>query len=580
MSAFTVNGTRRRCAPPVPERQILPPMKICMHGWLRICVGAIYASVLFGAAVGAEAANRRPNILLIVADDLGYSDIRPFGGEIRTPNLEALAKSGMAFSDFHTAPTCSPTRAMLLSGTDHHLAGLGSMGELLTPNQEGKPGYEGHLNDRVVSVATLLGEAGYFTCMAGKWHLGDDLQQDPSRKGFQRSYTMLQGGASHFDDEWMMSANYTPIYREDGVRTHVPRGFYSSDFYTSRLIQYINSREKDQPFFAYLAYTAPHDPLHAPDDWIDKYRGWYDDGYDALRQRRLQRLQELGFVSPDAKPFPRLPNIPAWNDLSVEQRKVESRKMEVYASMVDNMDHHIGRLFRHLKESNEWENTLVIFFSDNGANGTEMHQYPQTDKAWIERNSDNRYENMGRRFSRIAMGPAWAQVSMTPFRLFKAFPSEGGIRAPLIVRGPQLSRPGGRHDGFCHVIDVTATMLDAAGVRHPGNSWKSRSIHELRGRSILPVIRGESESVCDADTAVNWELFGFRAVRKGDYKLLWLPKPFGLGDWQLYNLARDPGELNDLSSRQPELRQELISIWQLYAQETRVVLPPGGSLAP
>ncbi len=217
---------------------------------------------------GAGKAPQRPNILLIVVDDMGYSDIGPFGGEIRTPNLDALAESGMLFTDFHTAPTCSPTRSMLLTGTDNHLAGLGSMGEKLAPNQKGKPGYEGYLNRRVVSIATLLRDAGYFTCMSGKWHLGEEPQHDPFRRGFQKSYTLLQGGAGHFGDEGMLYANYTPVYRENGVRVHVPSGFYSSEFYTSRLIKYLDSRAKDQPFFGYLAFTAPHDPLHAPVDWI------------------------------------------------------------------------------------------------------------------------------------------------------------------------------------------------------------------------------------------------------------------------------------------------------------------------
>jgi arylsulfatase A-like enzyme len=344
------------------------------------------------------------------------------------------------------------------------------------------------------------------------------------------------------------------------------------------LVEVLDDREPNQPFFAYLAYTAPHDPLHVPDDWIDKYKGRYDAGYDSLRQQRLQRLKDLGFVSGDAKPFPRLPTVPAWNELSAEQRKVEAREMEVYASMVENIDHHLGRVFTYLKEADEWDNTLVIFFSDNGANGAEMHQYPQTDQAWIERNSDNRIENMGRRFSRIATGPAWAQVSMTPYRMFKAFPAEGGIRSPLIVSGPGVAKPGTRSDAFTHVMDVAATILDAAGVSHPGESYKGYEIHPIRGRSMLPLLKGESKYVYEDDTAISWELFGFRAVRKGDYKLLWLPKPFGISDWQLYNLSTDPAELVDLSQQQPRLRAEMIEIWNQYAKETGVILPPTGSL--
>jgi len=531
-------------------------------------------------ATPCRAADKRPNILLIVADDMGYSDIGPFGGEIDTPNLDALARAGMLFTDFHTSSTCSPSRAMMLTGTDNHLAGLGSMGETLTPNQKGKPGYEGHLNNRVVSIATLLRDSGYFTAMAGKWHLGEDLKQDPSRRGFQKAYTMLIGGTSHFDDEWMMYANYAPIYREDGVRVHVPKGFYSSEFYTSKLIEYLDERPADQPFFGYLAFTAPHDPLHAPDDWIDKYRGRYDAGYDALRQTRLERLKDLGFIAPDAVPFPRLPMIPSWGELTDEQKRFESRRMEVYAAMIANIDHQLGRLFAYLKKTGQWQNTLVIFFSDNGANGLQMHQYPQTDKAWIERNSDNRFENLGRQFSRMAAGPAWAQVSMTPFRMFKTVMAEGGIRSPLIIAGPGVERSGTQSGAFSHVMDIAATILDASQTEHPGPSYQGRQVERLRGRSILPVLSGKARVVHEDDTAVSWELFGMRAVRKGDFKLLRLVKPFGPDEWQLYDLATDPGETVDLSERMPELRREMIEIWNRYAQETGVILPSKNIFAP
>jgi arylsulfatase A-like enzyme len=529
-------------------------------------------------ACASEGKGGNPNILLIVVDDMGYSDIGCFGGEVRTPNLDSLSKSGMIFTDFHTAPTCSPTRSMLLSGTDNHLAGLGSMGEALLPNQAGKPGYEGNLNERVVSIATLLQDGGYFTCMSGKWHLGEEVEDDPYHRGFQKAYTMLQGGASHFEDEWMMYANYTPTYRENGLRTHVPRGFYSSEFFTDKLIEYIESREAGKPFFAYLSFTAPHDPLHVPDEWLDKYKGRYEKGYDALRKERLKQLKKLGFIPADAQPFPRLPTIPEWETLTDEQRKIEVRRMELYSAMIENIDYHLGRLFQHLRETGAFKNTLVIFFSDNGANGAEMHMYPGTDETWIERNSDNRYENMGRRYSRIAQGPAWAQVSMTPYRLFKALPSEGGIRSPLIISGPGVADRGSRSDAFAHVMDIAATILDTAGVDHPGTSYKGRIVHPLRGRPMSKVLRGKADIVYEGDTAVCWELFGYRAVRKGDSKLLWLPAPFGVDDWQLYDLSRDPAELNDLSKERPELRKEMIEIWNRYASETGVILPPGGAL--
>ena len=520
----------------------------------------------------------KPNILLIVVDDMGYSDIGPFGGEVRTPALDTLAKSGMRFTDFHTSVACSPTRSMLLSGTDNHLAGMGNQAEALFPNQIGEPGYEGHLNDRVVSFATLLRDAGYFTAMAGKWHLGEEVEHDPYNRGFQKAYAMLQGGASHFDTEWMMYANYTPIYRENGVRVHVPKGFYSTEFYTNKIMEYIDSRDANKPFFAYLSYTAPHDPLHVPDEWLDKYKGRYDKGYEVLRKERLNSLKKLGFIPKDTVPFPRLSMIPDWKDLPEEQRKIEARRMELYSAMIENVDHHMDRLFKHLKKMGVYDNTLIIFFSDNGANGNEMHQYPDTDKAWLDRNSDNRYKNMGRRFSRVAQGPAWAQVSMTPFRLFKGFTTEGGIRSPLIISGPGVAKPGTRSDAFAHVMDISATILEAAGVDHPGISYKGRKVAPLLGRSMLKMLNGKSDVVYDNDTAVSWELLGFRAVRKGEFKLVWLPIPFGNDDWQLYDLSKDPAEINDLSQQLPKLRKEMIALWNKYSEEVGVVLPPGGAM--
>jgi arylsulfatase len=534
---------------------------------------------LFYMVLGvAHAKDMRPNILLVVVDDMGFSDIGPFGGEVRTPTLDALAKSGIRFSDFHTSVACSPTRSMLLSGTDNHLAGMGTQAEATFPNQEGKLGYEGHLSDRVVSIATLLRDAGYFTAMAGKWHLGEQIENDPYNRGFQKTYTLLEGGASHFDDEGMMYANYSPTYRENGVRVHVPRGFYSSEFYTDKIMEYIDSRDDEKPFFAYLSFTAPHDPLHVPDEWLDKYKGRYDKGYEALRKERLSSLKKLGFIPEDTVPFPHLAMIPDWEKLSQEQKKIEAREMELYSAMIDNIDHHLGRLFKHLKKTGAYENTLVIFFSDNGANGTEMHQYPGTDKAWVDRNSDNQYKNMGRQFSRIGPGPAWAQVSMTPYRLFKGFTTEGGIRTPLIISGPGVAGKGGQNDAFAHVMDISATILDAAGVDHPGTSYKGRKVESLRGRSMMKVLNGKSDFVYDNDTAVSWEMLGFRAVRKGDFKLVWLPKPFGNDDWQLYDLAIDPAEMNDLSKNQPKLRKEMMGIWKQYSKDVGVVLPPGGAL--
>jgi arylsulfatase len=543
-----------------------------LRGIGQVAGGALALSV--AGPVEAAGRQKRPNILLVVVDDMGYSDLGCFGGEIRTPNIDALAKSGLRMTSFCVAPSCSPTRSMLMSGTDNHLAGLGSMKETLTENQKGKPGYEGHLNDRVVSIASLLRDAGYHTYMTGKWHLGDAVERDPFNRGFEHAYTLLQGGASHFDDEWMMCANYTPIYREDGIRVHVPRGFYSSEFYTDKLMEYIDSAKDDKPFFAYLSYTAVHDPLHLPDEWLHKYKGRYDAGWDALRTERLARMKKLGIVPKDTQLSHGLPMIPKWDSLGAEQRRVMARRFELHAGMAENMDYHLGRLIKHLKAKGVYDNTLVIFFSDNGAHPAEPHQYPGTTEEWVQRNSDNRYENMGKRGSRISIGPAWALASNTPLRHFKGTIAEGGIRTPLIVAGAGVKRAGQINSAFAHVMDIAPTLLDAAGASHPSpGRYKGREVLPFMGKSMVGYLAGKADFVRGDTEAVGWEAFARRAVRQGRWKATWLDSPFGPDDWQLFDIQMDVSERNDLADKNKEKLWELIRRWEEYADEVGVVLP-------
>ena len=535
----------------------------------------ILLTLVLTPVVGAatEAANR-PNILLIAVDDMGYSDVGPFGSEIKTPGIDSLANKGVKFTNFYVGPSCSATRSMLFSGNDSHVAGLGNMKELLAPNQVGQPGYEGFLNDRVVSMATLLKDAGYHTYMAGKWHLGDKPDQDPSRRGFERVYTMLQGGASHFDDEWMMYANYTPTYREDGVRTHVPRGFYSTEFYADQIVKYMDEQKDDKPFFAYLSFTAPHDPLHLPDEWLDRYNGKYNDGYNALRTKRLARMKEVGIVPDETVLGPWMKQVPQWEELTAEQKKMEIRRMEIYSAMIENIDHHIGRVLQYLESSGKDKDTLVVFFSDNGANGSEMDSYPGTDEAWMEHNSDNRFSNWGKRGSRIAQGPGWAQASSTPFHLFKHFLAEGGIRSPLIISGPGVAHQGETVDGVAHVMDLAPTFLELAGATYPA-TYNGKPVEQLRGKSMVPLLSQNSSTVHGPDEAIGWEYNNFKAIRIGDHKGVWISKPFGPSEWQIFDLSVDPGESKDLSSRKPKLRQRLIGAWDEYARSVGVIPPEG-----
>jgi len=525
--------------------------------------------LLVGAA-NAAAQQERPNILLIVVDDMGYSDIGAFGGEIKTPTIDAIADAGVRMTNFYVGPTCSPTRSMLMSGNDNHVAGLGNMNEAMTPNQVGQPGYEGYLNDRVASVASLLRKAGYHTYMAGKWHLGEEPEHDPAHRGFEKSFTLLEGGASHFDDEWMMYANYTPTYRENGDRTHVPRGFYSTEFYTDKTIQYIDEQSDDKPFFAYLSYTAVHDPLHLPDDWLDRYAGEYSMGYDALREQRLSRMKQMDIVPGSTVLGPWLQMVPRWDDLSPEQQASQARRMELYAAMVSNIDFHIGRLVSYLEEAGKLDDTMIIFFSDNGANGADMHMYPDTDEAWVENNSDNRFSNWGRRGSRIAQGAGWAQASSTPFRLFKAFIAEGGIRSPLIISGPPLARSGETLDAIAHVMDIAPTLLDIAGATYPGPDKDGIPVPQ-RGKSMVSLLAARKDSIRSDDDFLAWEFFDWRAVRMSNWKATWIAAPFGAGDWQLFDVAKDPGESNDVSDQFPDVTQDLADKWDSYADDVGVV---------
>jgi len=515
----------------------------------------------------------RPNILILVADDLAYSDLGILGSEIRTPNLDSLARDGMILTNFHVSPTCSPTRAMLLSGTDNHPAGLGSMAGHMDENQQGQPGYEGYLPERVVSVASLLRDAGYRTYMAGKWHLGMEEHLGPHRRGFDRSFALLPGGASHFADAVRLTESDKPApYREDGRSVSLPDDFYSSNFYTDRLIEYIGGGlDEDRPFFVYAAYTSPHWPLQVPDHELDRYRGIYDSGWDELRVSRLSNVKKLGIVDSDMHLPPRLSWVPAWHSLSGEEQRREARKMELFAAMVENLDENVGRLIDFLKEKGEYENTFILFFSDNGAEGNPIQNLAGRD--WLARRFDNSLENMGRRDSYVFYGPGWAQATTAPFRLFKTFPAEGGIRVPAIVRYAGLGLSSPRDATFVSVMDVAPTLLELAGTSHPGNHYEGRQVRPMKGVSILPFLEGASEAVHEADYVMGWELFGRRALRKGDWKLLWLGEIYGDSQWALYNLAEDPAELMDLSNSHPEKLKELLEDWEAYVGENGVILP-------
>jgi arylsulfatase A-like enzyme len=503
------------------------------------------------AAPRAAARDGRPNILLIVADDLGWSDLGAYGGEIPTPNLDALAARGLQYTNFHAAPTCSPTRTMLMTGVDHHRAGMGSMAEALNfnPQMRGRPGYEGHLNDRVVTIAQLLKDAGYATRMVGKWHIGYEPADLPSGRGFEHSFALLPGGANHFDATKAVPVDADQTLREDGRVAAWPAGRYSSDYYTDRMIGYLRDAPRDRPLFAYMAYTAPHWPLQAPDEYLRKWAGRYEGGWDAVRAGRIARLQRLGLIRDSGSVAPRPASVPTWASLTPEAKARHAREMEIYAAMVDNLDHNVGRLLAALRETGRDRDTVIVFLSDNGAESMipQQSRLPGL-KEWIASSFDNSFANLGHARSYTGYGPAWAHVSNTPQRSFKGSAYEGGTKVPAFV-----VVPGGRHarvDAFAHVLDLPPTLLALAGVAPPAGTYASREVLPMEGRVIVDA-RGRAIGG-DAQRVANGELFGHRSVRRGSLKAVspWRGAE-GPGPWQLYDLARDPGEQHDLAVARP-----------------------------
>lgn len=533
-------------------------------------LAALAASVASIPAIAETSQpDTRPNFLLIVADDLGYSDLGAFGGEISTPNLDRLALSGLRLTDFHTAPTCSPTRSMLLSGTDNHRAGLGNMAEFTAPNQKGQPGHEGYLRADVASLAELLRANGYRTLQSGKWHLGLRPEEDPHARGFEQSFTLLQGSHNHFGTDIGKGATY----RENGrTLTSLPANFYSSDTFTTKLIEQFhatsNGPEGRKPFFAYLTFTAPHFPLQAPPAEIAKYKGRYDAGFEALRQERLTRQVELGLV--DAKAVAHAPALPKgpWESYTPEEKRFASRNMEVFAAMVDRVDQNIGRLIDELKRSGEYDNTIIFFLSDNGAAGRGVNDVKLGHIATSVAQADNSLDNLGSATSYSSYDRGFAQAATTPSWLHKSFPTEGGTRTISFFAGKPLGRQGiGRAYG--NVMDIVPTFLDLATVTPPEGQFNGRAVQPIRGKSWAAYLEGRSEKIYSPDDAIGMELFGTRAMRQGDWKIT----DIGDGQWRLFNLARDPGETNDLSGQEPARLQALIAHWEHYAQDVGVIMP-------
>jgi arylsulfatase len=536
---------------------------ICVLLALPACQNAEPTS----AATTGLAPGSRPNILLIVADDMGYQDLSVFGSEIQTPNIDALFDSGVMLTQFYTSVACQPTRAMLLSGADHHLAGVGSQGRFVADS----PAYQNRLTERVASLGERLTELDYHTYMIGKWHLGSEEGQAPADRGFERSFVLLEPGAFHFDMIGFGSLDGVH-YEDDGVPVaSLPEDFYSTVTYTDRMIGYIDEASAtDRPFFGYMAYTAPHWPIQALDEDMARVRGRYDEGYDVVRARRFQRLKDLGFIPANARE-PRLAaGYTPWDDLTPERQAEQAAVMEAYAAMVERLDAEIGRVIGHLREIGELDNTLIMFMSDNGAEGTADDGRFLAD---YRAQFDNSVENIGRRNSYRLIGLEWGDAGAAADFLTKSSLAQGGIHAPAVVSAPALGLAPGRSDALVAAFDIAPTFIELAGGSND-TTVGEREVLPMTGRSFAALLRGEIAATRDETEMLAFAHGGHRAVFRGDWKALWMPRPNGTGDWQLFNLAEDPGETTNLAAEQPEMMAELAAAYDRHAAEVGVI-PPG-----
>lgn len=539
-------------------------------------------SLLAGLAPASAAPNRaRPNIVILLADDWGFSDVGAFGGEIVTPNIDALAAQGVRFSNFHVAGSCSPTRAMLQTGVSSHRAGLGNMPETFPPEHQGKPGYDAVLNGRVVTIADQLRAGGYRTYFAGKWHLGKGPDNLPNARGYDRSFALSQSGADNFEEKPNLLIYDHADWNEDGKPTHLPRGFYSSSYFIDHMIGYIEGgRASGKPFFASINFLANHIPIQAPDGDITRYRGRYDGGWTALREARRAGAIANG-VMPASVSMVTLWSTADWDRISPAERTQRAGAMAAYGAMATAMDREIGRLVAHLKASGDFDNTIFVFLSDNGPEATDPMARPFN--AWNARQHyDQSVEQQGRRGSFTAIGAGFASAAASPLNGYKFTANEGGLRVPLIISwagNPAFGRAR-VVSAFAHVTDIAPTLLAMTGVTAQPGIFAGRPVEPMRGYSLVPLLTGTATAVHPADQPLGYELSGNAVLFKGDWKLVKNLPPYGDTHWHLYNIAQDPGETSDRSATEPARLAAMLANYAVYAHDEQVLAMPPGYSAP
>lgn len=526
----------------------------------------VMAAGLCAAPTVGWAATERPNIVLILVDDAGYTDFGAYGGEISTPNIDALAARGARFSNFHATPMCAPSRAMLMTGLDSHTAGVANLPETTPAAHRDLPAYQGRLAKGVETVATRLKRVGYRTYMAGKWHLGHGPGDLPNAHGFDRSFALDATGGDNWDQR-----SYFPLYEtsewfEDGKPATLPKDFYSSEFLVDQMIAYIgDTPQAEAPFFAYLPFLAIHIPVQAPAAFVRKYESLYTDGWAAQRERRRQGAVRTGLISADTPMGPPPRNVADWNALSPEAQALAAKSMAINAGMLEAMDHHFGRLVDHLRSTGQYDNTLFVILSDNGPEAGDPVAVPLF-RLWLQRQGYKMGPDIdGGPGTYAAIGPGFASAAAAPGALYKFYTSEGGLRVPLIMAGPGLPE-GQTVRAFSIISDITPTLLDLAGAEQP----------RLDGRSLMPLLRGAVAQIYGPDDPVGIAAAGDAALFKGDYKLTRNAGAWGDPAWRLYDIVRDPGETTDLSLAQPERVAAMLADYEAYAKAVGVGETPEG----
>lgn len=508
-------------------------------------------------------AQKKPNIILIMADDMGYSDIGCYGSEIPTPNLDALAANGLRFSHFYNTARCSPTRASLITGLHPHQAGMGRLAEesvgLTATNPEG---YLGYLNKKCVTIAEALKPAGYSTYMSGKWHLGmRDESKWPLQRGFDRFYGLYTGATSYFqpDKPRELSSGNTQL----PIPTN--SDFYTTDAFTDFAIKTVEENDKSKPFFLYLAFNAPHWPLHAREEDIKKFVGKYRMGWDKLRETRLAKQKKLGIVAKKVNLSVRDEKVRAWESLSEGDKTNLDYRMAVYAAQIHRMDYGIGKLISTLKRQGQFENTLIVFLSDNGACAE-----PYSELGGGGQEDINNPKVRGP----VSYGTGWANASNTPFQKFKSMTNEGGIATPLIVHWPKglKVKTGSINTNVGYLVDIMPTFLEVAGATYPQN-FQGQTITPLEGISLAPNF-AKIQPIEMTPRTLYWEQYGFKAIRDGDMKAVFSPRALhdktGSGQWELFDLKNDCTEMQNLASKEPKMLEELTSKWDQWAARSQV----------